>query len=737
VSGIAQTGRSPWIATPFVALASLLGVWGLSAIIELGGWLRTTGFLLVLVMLAVIAARMLSRSRVVPSLVGAVAAMVFLIPAFARNEDGERRIVPTPGAFADLAEAIRVGIDHAATTPAPVEAVPEFVGLVSATVIALFLIAEHLAVSWRAVASAGAVLILPWLPAVIFQYRVPTVTLLVALAAWLAAMALTRRGPSSERPPSIGAALTATTVALVAVVLVTPTALGGNGWGAIPRIQTPDTFDTATRLNLALDLRNSLTTDSQSTVMTYTVTGTRPDSFRLYALTDFDGTAWIRRDPDPSQRPATGGVLWPIEVENWSNRTRQRIDIRVQTLTERNLPLPVAPRTVTVDGDWFYDAELDEVFSQGASTQGLNFQVVTDLAYHDAQALQDAQTALNLGGADPSDPRYLTISPAVDLQRVQDLARSVTSASTTRYEQALALQQYLRNPSEFTYDVSVSPSGGDSISTFLDDRTGYCVQFASTMVIMARSLDIPARLAVGFLGGRSDGNGGYAIRGGDAHAWPELYFPGRGWVRFEPTPAVQTGSPPQWADPLSNQLPVPRDVLEGGQQAPPPVVPENPTGPVAPVTPPVGDAAVSVWWWLVLGALALALAVGWWVWRSGGVMARHARGGAEGAWDALHERLGDDLTWSPTLTPHEASHQLRSRMELYGYGLSAPAVEALTRLSNAVSDHRYAPAGTQEDGPELMACVDTVMVEVDQARAAETTDRPVRGGARSALQRGA
>src|SRR5689334_403525 len=66
--------------------------------------------------------------------------------------------------------------------------------------------------------------------------------------------------------------------------------------------------------------------------------------------------------------------------------------------------------------------------------------------------------------------------------------------------------------------------------------------------MMARTLDIPARVAVGFLPGESDRNGSFVVSGQRTHAWPELFFEGYGWVRFEPTPATQTGTPPRWAD---------------------------------------------------------------------------------------------------------------------------------------------------------------------------------------------
>ena len=72
----------------------------------------------------------------------------------------------------------------------------------------------------------------------------------------------------------------------------------------------------------------------------------------------------------------------------------------------------------------------------------------------------------------------------------------------------------------------------DPLSNFLETKQGYCTQYATAMVMSARSLGIPARVAIGFLPGTKRGNE-YEVRAADAHAWPELYFPGLGWTRFE------------------------------------------------------------------------------------------------------------------------------------------------------------------------------------------------------------
>jgi transglutaminase-like putative cysteine protease len=130
---------------------------------------------------------------------------------------------------------------------------------------------------------------------------------------------------------------------------------------------------------------------------------------------------------------------------------------------------------------------------------------------------------------------YLAL-PARLPERVVDLATEATAEADTPYSRALALEAYLRS---FPYDLEVSkpPEGRDMVDYFLFDlQRGYCDYFASAMVVMARSVGIPARLAVGYtMGNYNFQQGAYVVTEKDAHAWPELYFSDYGWIPFEPT----------------------------------------------------------------------------------------------------------------------------------------------------------------------------------------------------------
>ncbi|MGA2510735.1 MAG: DUF3488 and transglutaminase-like domain-containing protein [Candidatus Acidiferrales bacterium] len=130
---------------------------------------------------------------------------------------------------------------------------------------------------------------------------------------------------------------------------------------------------------------------------------------------------------------------------------------------------------------------------------------------------------------------YLQLPP-ID-PRIQQLAEQITAGSNNEYDKAANIQRYLIAHYSYTLDLS-GPRVADPLANFLFvRRSGHCEYFASAMTVMLRAIGIPARYATGFLPGEyNDVGGDYIIRESDAHTWVEVYFPGYGWMTFDPTP---------------------------------------------------------------------------------------------------------------------------------------------------------------------------------------------------------
>ena len=132
--------------------------------------------------------------------------------------------------------------------------------------------------------------------------------------------------------------------------------------------------------------------------------------------------------------------------------------------------------------------------------------------------------------------RYLQL-PDNFSPRVAELAKQIAGEQQTPYDQANAITQYLRRTITYSETIPAPPANTDPIEWFLfDTRAGFCNYYATSEVLMLRSLGVPARLSAGYAQGQWDQKEGiYTVIGKESHAWPEVYFPTVGWVIFEPT----------------------------------------------------------------------------------------------------------------------------------------------------------------------------------------------------------
>jgi transglutaminase-like putative cysteine protease len=208
------------------------------------------------------------------------------------------------------------------------------------------------------------------------------------------------------------------------------------------------------------------------------------------------------------------------------------------------LPLPYPVRKLDIEGSWRFDERtLDVAFVGGGPPQKLKYGVTSFTPSVTAELLASS------GARPPTKIQApMTSVPDVLPDVIRSRARQVTRGAETKFEKAVALQDWFRTSGGFRYSLKQrSGSGMDLLASFVtNDRVGYCEQFAAAMAAMGRVLDIPSRVVVGFLDGSSQDDGRLLYTSDDRHAWPEMYFTGVGWVRFEPTPSARAGATPPW-----------------------------------------------------------------------------------------------------------------------------------------------------------------------------------------------
>lgn len=272
------------------------------------------------------------------------------------------------------------------------------------------------------------------------------------------------------------------------------------------------------------------------------------DYWRLMALTEFDGAIWRRHS---SFRDVDGEV--PTHLDSEVPRRLVRQEITTRRLGNVYLPAAFELKRVVDSGSVVleYEPATGALVVDRASTEAAarGFTYIVESAVPDFDTTQLPAVATD-GLDDEFVAEHTQLPPACGPgtgneaacwpERVSVLAREITQGALSDYERALALQAFFTGPdSDFVYDLDVAKSHDiETVSDFLfDARRGYCEQFATSFAAMARSLGIPARVAVGFTWGDWDeARGEYVVRGKHAHAWTELYFAGAGWIAFEPTP---------------------------------------------------------------------------------------------------------------------------------------------------------------------------------------------------------
>ncbi len=698
--------------------------------------------------LAVAVAGTLTRLRrlpVIACLAGGVAVLLLYLNFVFENARSLYHLLPTPTSLRWLWDLAGTGFDDAAKYAPPVPEHHGMVLLAAAGIGITALLTDLIAVRLESAALAGLPLLLlftePFTLSVSRSAFGTTVAFCLGAIGYLTMLSSEGRdrireweqpNPDPLNAPdtrALAAAGRRVGLASVALALAVPLfvpglhatrlfgagqpGIGGNGGGA-GDVGFPDPNT---------QLSKELHASQPTTVLIYRSSETTPQYLQVYALDNLTGSGWQLFGQPESLVPVSPGLPAPPGLSGTQWATPQTTTITIGSSVGQDalqaLPAPYPATAVAAPGTLRADKNSLMLFDSGVRLAGLSYSVESLDESPPVQALDSARPpSADIAG------HYLEVPSSYDPLR--NLAESVVKAAgaKTAFQDAVALQDWLASGT-FKYTLTApTVTDAGSLTTFLEStRKGYCQQFSSAMAVLARLLGIPSRVAYGFTAGTPGYGGTWVVTTHDAHAWPELYFQGAGWLRFEPTPAGATGQGTATAPAYT--LEPDNGFSSSPTQTSPSTTPTTQAGNnraaaqlgqrfgLAPVGVGVGGPGVvssaplnpwAVFGLCVLGLLvillaapvAARLAIRRRRWRRG------ARGGDTALAHAAWRELRDDLVdYGAGYLPSESPRAVAARAAA-ALGLAEPAVIALRRIALAEERARYAArpdsgAGLRQD----------------------------------------
>ncbi|NUW01158.1 DUF3488 and transglutaminase-like domain-containing protein [Streptomyces sp. CAI 127] len=735
MSGRARLALSAYAAT-------LLAAGALVPLVEGVGWLVQAAVLLGVQSGVGALARRVPLARTLTVAVQALVTLVLLTLVFARDH-ALLGVLPGPQAVMRLGELLVAGGEDVGTYSTPAPLTDGIKLMVIGGVILIGLVVDAMAVTFRSAAPAGLPLLALYsVAAGLSDGGAGWVWFLLAASGYLLLLLAEGRdrlsqwgrvfGGASRTRGGLADGLSGTGggsspvrtgrrigVLALGIALVAPLALpaldsgllGGNG----PGNGKGSGGGTISAVNPLVSLQNNLNQPENREVMTYRSNIENPQNLylRILALDEFNGSEWrssTRRLTDvPDRLPQPAGLGGDVSV------TEVRTNISAsRSYQQTYLPLPYPASEVRVGGRWRFEPEgRTLVGDDGQTTRGAQYEVGSLVVEPTAQQLAAA-------GSPPEELfREYTQLPGSLPEVVAETAAQVTEGSANAYEQAVKLQDWFASEGGFTYDTTVtSGTGSSAIARFLRDKEGFCVHFSFSMAAMARTLGIPARVAVGFTPGTMKSNGAISVGLRDAHAWPELYFEGVGWTRFEPTPSrgstpswtrpeVPTDTPSDAAEPSADTSTAPSALPSADDSCPPQLRQEGGCGPsqeagaAAPTDrgTPLGTVLLVV----LAAVLVLALPLSPPLWRTRARNRRLGSGGRTPA-DAAARTLAawreiTDTAWDHGIAPDDSLTPRKAAARIVRLGrLDTTAAEAVHRIAGSVEQVLYAPEPRPADG---------------------------------------
>jgi transglutaminase-like putative cysteine protease len=499
---------------------------------------------------------------------GLVALLLYLNLAFA-NSRSLWHLLPTPASARLLGHLVSQGFIEAGKYAPPVPELAPMVLLAAGGIGIAALLTDWMAVRLGSAALAGLPLLLlftePFTLSVGRGFLGTTVAFCVGIAGYLALLSSEGKDrirewesqePSARNAPdtkALAAAGRRVGVASVAVALVLPlvipglhvtrlfggqTGIGGRpgaGPGGSGAVGFPSD-DT----QLSQTLSSELNTPN-ATVLVYTADTQAPDYLQIYVLDKLTDSGWSLFSQPESLAHVTSTLPSPPGLASTSGASRVNTHIAIAHNVGQDdlgaLPVPYPTVSIEAKGDLEADRSTLMLLDQGTAIGGLSYQVTSLTESPTEQALDSAQTP-------PETIRNNYLEVPASYNSLRALAESVVKqrGAKTQFQKAVALQDWLADGA-FKYTLkapTVLTAAG--LTHFLTvTRSGYCQQFSFAMAVLSRLLGIPSRVAYGFTSGSNLGENEWVVSTHDAHAWPELYFQGSGWLRFEPTPSGPSG----------------------------------------------------------------------------------------------------------------------------------------------------------------------------------------------------
>jgi transglutaminase-like putative cysteine protease len=270
--------------------------------------------------------------------------------------------------------------------------------------------------------------------------------------------------------------------------------------------------------------------------------------WRAEAFDTFDGTQWTISDRTTESMvtrwgDAPNAVVLPADL---SGTIGPVPTVRVTQTFYIDTPQPnvlfaaAVPEQIYFPSGGLQADRFGSIRSPVLLDSGLVYSVVSEIPVTDARTLRltNPQDMSSVGANYTQLPSELP-------KRVGELARSITAGLTNEYDRVQAVQSWIDRNTVYNLDVPRDPPGVDAVDHFLFvTRTGFCEQIASSLAIMLRTIGIPTRLVTGYgPGERNPLTGYFEVKQSDAHAWVEVYYPGIGWVPYDPTFGVPEAAP--------------------------------------------------------------------------------------------------------------------------------------------------------------------------------------------------